>query len=108
MALVGNTIYVANTDAVVSFPYLEGVTRIEQAGKKIADLPGGPINHHWTKGLVANKDGSKLYASVGSNSNAAENGLNNEDKRASIHEIDLASGQSRVFASGLRNPVGMD
>jgi glucose/arabinose dehydrogenase len=108
MALVGDTLYVANTDAVVSFPYTEGATRIDQPGKKIADLPGGPLNHHWTKGLVASKDGSKLYASVGSNSNAAENGLDKEDKRASIHEIDLATGQSRVFAMGLRNPVGMD
>jgi glucose/arabinose dehydrogenase len=108
MALIGDTLYVANTDAVVSFPYAEGVTRIDQAARKIADLPGGPINHHWTKGLIANKDGTRLYASVGSNSNAAENGLNNENKRASIHEIDPAGGQSRVFAAGLRNPVGMD
>lgn len=107
MALIGNTLYVANTDAVVSFPYTESATRIDQGGKKIADLPGGPINHHWTKGLVANKDGSKLYASVGSNSNAAENGLDKEAMRAAIHEIDVATGQSRVFASGLRNPVGM-
>jgi glucose/arabinose dehydrogenase len=108
MALIGDTLYVANTDAVVAFPYSEGTTRIDQPGKKIADLPGGPINHHWTKGLVANKDGTRLYASVGSNSNAAENGLDKETDRAAIHEIDLETGKSRVYASGLRNPVGMD
>ena len=108
MALVGDTLYVANTDAVVGFPYAEGATRIDQPGKKVADLPGGPLNHHWTKGLVASRDGSKLYVSVGSNSNAAENGLDKESNRASIHEIDLATGQSRIFAYGLRNPVGID
>jgi glucose/arabinose dehydrogenase len=107
MALVGNTLYVANTDAVVSFPYSEGETRIDQSGKKIAELPGGPLNHHWTKGLVANKDGTRLYASVGSNSNVGENGLDKEDQRAAIHEIDLATGKIRLFATGLRNPVGM-
>jgi glucose/arabinose dehydrogenase len=107
MALVGNQLYVANTDAVMRFPYSEGQTTIEQPGVKVADLPGGPLNHHWTKGLVANKDGSRLYASVGSNSNVAENGLDKEEGRAAIHEIDPATGRSRVFASGLRNPVGM-
>ena len=105
MALVGDTLYVANTDAVMAFPYQEGATSISEPGRKIADLPGGTLNHHWTKGLVANKDGTKLYASVGSNSNVAENGLDKEDKRAAIHEIALPDGQSRVFASGLRNPV---
>ncbi|MBX9830075.1 MAG: sorbosone dehydrogenase family protein [Xanthobacteraceae bacterium] len=107
MALVGDTLYVANADAVVSVPYKDGDTQIAQPAKKVADLPGGPLNHHWTKGLVASRDGTRLYASVGSNSNAAENGLDKEDKRAAIHEIDPATGQSRVFASGLRNPVGM-
>ena len=107
MALVGNDLFVANTDAVVRFPYSEGQTRIEQAGVKIAELPGGPLNHHWTKGLIANRDGTKLYASVGSNSNVAENGIEKEENRATIIEIDVKSGQSRVFASGLRNPVGM-
>ena len=107
MALVGNTLYVANTDVVVKFEYQEGATRIETPGIKVADLPGGPLNHHWTKGLVANKDGSKLYASVGSNSNVAENGIEKEEQRAAILEIDTATGQSRVFATGLRNPVGM-
>ena len=107
MALVGDSLYVANTDAVVRFPYREGQTKIEQPGVKVADLPAGPLNHHWTKGLVANRDGTKLYASVGSNSNVAENGMEKEERRAAILEIDIGSGQSRVFASGLRNPVGM-
>ena len=107
MALIGDHLYVANTDAVVRFPYKEGVTQISEPGTKLADLPGGTLNHHWTKGLVASKDGAKLYASVGSNSNVAENGIEKEDRRAAILEIDVKSGQSRVFASGLRNPVGM-
>ncbi len=107
MALVGNDLYIANTDAVVRFPYSEGQTNIAQPGQKVADLPAGPLNHHWTKGLVANRDGTKLYVSVGSNSNVAENGIEKEDQRATILEIDIKTGQSRVFASGLRNPVGM-
>ena len=107
MALVGNTFYVANTDAVVSFPYAEGQTEITAEPTKVADLPAGRINHHWTKGLIANADGSKLYVSVGSNSNIAENGLEAEDERAAILEIDPATRTHRVFASGLRNPVGM-
>ena len=107
MALVGNTFYVANTDAVVSFPYTEGQTEITAEPTKVADLPAGRINHHWTKGLIANADGSKLYVSVGSNSNIAENGLEAEDERAAILEIDPATRTHRVFASGLRNPVGM-
>ena len=107
MAMIGNDLYVANTDAVVRFAYKEGATEITEAGTKIADLPAGPLNHHWTKGLTANRDGTKLYASVGSNSNVAENGLEKEERRATIIEIDAKSGQSRVFASGLRNPVGV-
>lgn len=107
MALVGDDLYVANTDAVVKFPYTEGATSIDQKGTKVADLPGGPLNHHWTKGLVASPDGSKLYASVGSNSNVGENGLDKEEGRAAVHEIDLATGRTRVFATGLRNPVGL-
>jgi glucose/arabinose dehydrogenase len=107
MALVGNTFYVANTDAVVSFPYQTGQTEITEAPTKITDLPAGTINHHWTKGLIANEDGSKLYVSVGSNSNVAENGIEQEKDRAAILEVDTASGLYRVFASGLRNPVGM-
>ena len=107
MALVGNDLYVANTDAVMRFPYAEGATQITKPGTKVADLPAAPLNHHWTKGLVANRDGSRLYVSVGSNSNIGENGLDKEERRAAILEIDPATGQSRVFASGLRNPVGM-
>jgi glucose/arabinose dehydrogenase len=107
MALVGDTLYVANADAIVKFPYTTGQTHITAAATKVLDLPGGPINHHWTKNLIASADGRKLYAAVGSNSNAAENGLAAEEGRAAIWEIDIASGQHRVFASGLRNPVGM-
>ena len=108
MVLVGSDFYVANADAVMRFPYEEGQTAITAPGTKLADLPGGPINHHWTKSLVASRDGSKLYVGVGSNSNVAENGMEAEERRAAILEIDRATGQSRVFASGLRNPVGMD
>jgi glucose/arabinose dehydrogenase len=107
MALVGDTLYVADTDAVLAFPYHEGDTRITAAGRKIVDLPAGTINHHWTKNIIASRDGKKLYATVGSNSNVGENGLDKEAERAAILEIDLATGQSRVFASGLRNPNGM-
>jgi glucose/arabinose dehydrogenase len=107
MALVGNTFYVANTDAVVSFPYEEGQTEITAEPTKVTDLPAGTINHHWTKGLVASPDGSKLYVSVGSNSNLIENGLAAEKDRADILEVDPQTGTYRVFASGLRNPVGM-
>ncbi len=107
MALVGDTFYVANTDAVVSFPYSEGETEITAEPTKITDLPAGTINHHWTKGLVASADGTKLYVSVGSNSNVAENGLEAETERAAIWEVDVQTGSHRIFASGLRNPVGM-
>ncbi|MES2424467.1 MAG: sorbosone dehydrogenase family protein, partial [Pseudomonadota bacterium] len=107
MALVGNQLYVANSDAVLRYPYTPGDTRITAAGTKLVDLPGGPINHHWTKGLIASADGSKLYAAVGSNSNVAERGMEAETGRAAIWEIDTKTGQQRVFASGLRNPVGM-
>jgi glucose/arabinose dehydrogenase len=107
MALVGRTLYVANSDAVVRFPYEPGQTEITAAPVKVVDLPGGPLNHHWTKSLIASPDGSKLYVGVGSNSNAAENGIEKEEGRAAIWEIDAATGSHRVFASGLRNPVGM-
>jgi glucose/arabinose dehydrogenase len=107
MALVGNTLYVANTDAVIRFPYADGETQITAPGAKVVDLPAGPLNHHWTKNLIANADGSKLYVSVGSNSNAAEFGIEKEEGRASIWEVDPATGSHRIFASGLRNPVGM-
>jgi glucose/arabinose dehydrogenase len=107
MALVGNDFYVANSDAVVRFPYLTGETKIAATGVKVMDLPAGPINHHWTKNLIASNDGSRLYVTVGSNSNAAENGIDKEEGRAAIWELNLKSGIKRVFASGMRNPNGM-
>jgi glucose/arabinose dehydrogenase len=107
MALVGNTLYVANTDALVRFPYTRGATQITAAGTRVTGLPGGRINHHWTKNVIARPDGSKLYVAVGSNSNAGENGIGREEGRAAIWEIDPATGRHRIFASGLRNPVGL-
>lgn len=106
MALVGDTLYVANADAVVAFPYQVGQTAITAAPRRVADLPAGR-NHHWTKSLVASADGSRLYVGVGSNSNVGENGLEEEIDRAAILEIDPATGARRLFASGLRNPVGL-
>ena len=106
MALVGSELYVANADAVVRFPYAPGQTSITAPGVKVTDLPAG-INHHWTKNLIASRDGSKLYATVGSNSNVAEKGMDIEEGRAAIWEIDRATGQKRLFASGLRNPNGL-
>jgi glucose/arabinose dehydrogenase len=108
MALVGEDFYVANADAVVRFPYRQGDTQITAPGKKLADLPGGPRNHHWTKNILTSADGSKIYATVGSNSNVAENGMDQEVNRAAILEIDRATGAMRVFASGIRNPNGLD
>ena len=108
MALVGADLYVANADAVVRFPYREGETRITAQGVKVTDLPGLPRNHHWTKALLASPDGSKLYATVGSNSNVAEKGMAIEEGRAAIWEIDRATGAKRLFATGLRNPNGVD
>jgi glucose/arabinose dehydrogenase len=107
MALVGDQFYVANTDAVWRFPYVEGATHITAPGSKVADLPAGPINHHWTKNLIASADGSHLYVTVGSNSNAGENGIHKEVERAAIWEVNLANGSHRIFASGLRNPNGL-
>jgi glucose/arabinose dehydrogenase len=107
MTLVGNDLYVANADAVVRFRYSDGATSIAGSGTKVADLPGGPLNHHWTKSLIASPDGKRLYVGVGSNSNVAERGMDVEVNRAAILEIDPATGRSRVFASGLRNPVGI-
>jgi glucose/arabinose dehydrogenase len=107
MALVGNDLYVANTDAVVRFPYSPGETRITATGTRLTDLPAGTINHHWTKNLIASRDGSRLYVTVGSNSNVAENGIDKEEGRAAIWELDLTTGRKRLFASGLRNPNGM-
>lgn len=108
MALIGGDFYVANTDAIVRFPYVEGQMQIDKPGTKVADLPAGPLNHHWTKGLVASPDNTRLYVSVGSNSNVAENGIEKEERRAAILEVDIKSGHSRVYASGLRNPIAMD
>jgi len=107
MALVGSDFYVANTDAVLRFPYVESALSITARGTPVVELPAGPINHHWTKNILASADGSRLYASVGSNSNVAERGIENEIGRASIWEIDLRDGSHRIFASGLRNANGM-
>ena len=107
MSLVGNDLYVANTDAIIRFPYTEGDTKIDVVGTVLTALPGGPIDHHWTKSLVASPDGSLLYVGVGSNSNITENGIQAEENRASIWEVDRASGRWRIFASGLRNPNGL-
>lgn len=107
MALVGDSLYVANTDAIVRFPYKTGQTAITAKPEKVVDLPAGTINHHWTKNIIASKDGGKLYATVGSNSNVAENGIEAEQGRAAIWEVDLKKKTKRVFATGLRNPNGL-
>jgi len=107
MTLIGHDLYVADSDAVLRFPYSDGDTHITAPGTKVVDLPAGRINHHWTKNLIANADGSKLYVTVGSNSNAAENGIEAEAGRAAIWEVDTKTGAHRVFASGMRNPNGL-
>jgi len=107
MALIGDRLFVANTDAVLSFPYRTGDMLITAPGTKLLDLPGAPINHHWTKNLLASADGSKLYVSVGSNSNVAEKGMEVESGRAAIWEVEVKTGAHRIYATGLRNPVGM-
>ncbi len=107
MALIGQTLYVANTDAVVAFPYVEGETRITSRGETIFNLPAGPINHHWTKDIIASPDGARLFVTVGANSNVGENGMEAEENRASVLEITLATRKARLFASGLRNPNGL-
>ena len=107
MALIGNDLYVANTDALVRYPYQAGQTRVTDPGAKVVDLPGGPINHHWTKNVIASSDGQHLYVTVGSNSNVGDNGMEAEAGRAAIWEVDPRTGQHRIFASGLRNPVGL-
>jgi glucose/arabinose dehydrogenase len=107
MTLVGNVLYVANSDALVRFPYSEGQTQITANATKVVEFPPGPMNHHWTKSLIASADGTKLYVGVGSNSNVAEHGMDKEEGRAAIWEIDAQTGTHRVFASGLRNPVGL-
>ena len=107
VALVGSDLYVANTDAVVRYPYVTGQTQISAPGTTLVELPGGPIDHHWTKSLLASADGTKLYVGIGSNSNITENGMPAEMNRAAIWEVDRATGAMRIFASGLRNPNAM-
>jgi glucose/arabinose dehydrogenase len=107
MTLVGNDLYVDDTDRLLRFHYETGDTAIKSPPVKVLDLPGGTLNHHWTKNVIASKDGSKLYVTVGSNSNVAENGMDKEEGRAAIWEVDRATGNHRIFASGLRNPNGL-
>jgi hypothetical protein len=107
MALIGDAFYVANTDGVVKFPYAAGQTEIEAPGEVLTDLPAGLRNHHWTKNIIASPDGKTLFAAVGSNSNVAEHGMEEEEGRAAIWAIDIATGDKRLYATGLRNPVGM-
>jgi len=107
VALVGADLYVANTDSLMRYPYREGETKITAEGEPLMPLPGGPIDHHWTKSLVASRDGKLLYVGVGSNSNVAENGMEAEKNRAAILEVERATGRFRIFASGLRNPNGL-
>lgn len=107
MVLVGNNLYVADSDAVLKFPYANGDMHIMGSGTKLLDLPAGLINHHWTKNLIASADGTKLYVTVGSNSNVAENGMEVEEGRAAVWEVDTISGEHRIFASGMRNPNGL-
>ena len=104
--LIGDSLYVADTDRIIKFPYVAGETQITAPGVEFADLPG-TINHHWTKSLLASPDGTKLYVGVGSNSNITENGLAVEYRRANVLEVDVATGGSRIYASGLRNPTGL-
>ena len=107
MTLVGNDLYVADTDRLLRFNYEPGATEIKSQPIKVVDLPGGTLNHHWTKNVIASKDGSKLYVTVGSNSNVGENGLDKEEGRAAIWEVGRATGNHRIFASGIRNPNGL-
>ncbi|MDQ6619368.1 MAG: sorbosone dehydrogenase family protein, partial [Pseudomonadota bacterium] len=107
VALVGDALYVADTDAILRFPFTVGQAAVGGPATKLVDLPAGPINHHWTKSLTASPDGSKLYVGVGSNSNVMERGIEAETDRAAILEVDIATGAHRVFASGLRNPNGL-
>lgn len=108
MLILNNFFYVANTDGIIRYPYKAGQTKIEGEGQKILELPAGGYNNHWTRNLIANADGSKIYVSVGSGSNVAEHGIENEVRRANILEINPDGTGERVYAYGLRNPVGMD
>lgn len=107
MQLIGNTLYVANADSLVKFPYQTGETAIRTPPQEVTELPGRDLNHHWTKSLLASPDGSKLYVGVGSNSNITENGMGEEMGRAAVWEVDTATGASRIYASGIRNPTGL-
>ncbi|URD36104.1 sorbosone dehydrogenase family protein [Methylobacterium tardum] len=107
VAVVADTLYVANTDAIIAYPFKPGQTEIKEPGTKLVDLPAGPINHHWTKAMVASPDGSKLYVGVGSNSNVAENGMDIEEDRAAIFEVDRLTGAKRLYATGIRNPTNL-
>jgi glucose/arabinose dehydrogenase len=107
VVLVGSDLYVANTDAIVRYPYVTGQTKITAPGTVLTELPGGPINHHWTKSLTASPDGSKLYVGIGSNSNITEAGMEAEKDRARIWEVDRRTGAHRDYATGLRNPNGL-
>jgi glucose/arabinose dehydrogenase len=107
ITLVGNDLYIADTDRLLRFQYQPGANEITTPGEKIVDLPGGTLNHHWTKNVIASPDGKKLYVTVGSNSNVGENGLDAEKDRAAIWEVDPATHQHRIFAAGLRNPNGL-
>jgi len=108
MALVGQDLYVADTSALLRYRYAEGASQPMGGSAMVAELPGGPINHHWTKNVIASPDGSRLYVTVGSNSNVAENGMEHEVNRAAVLEIDPVTGATRLYASGLRNPNGLD
>ncbi len=108
MQYAGGRLYVANTDGVISFPFQPGQTRITAAPAPVASLPAGGYNNHWTRNLLLSPDARTLYVSVGSASNVAEYGMDEEKRRAAILAIDLATGRERLYASGLRNPVGMD
>lgn len=107
MTLVEGELYVANTHDVLRFPYMTADTVVSAQGIESLDLPGGPIKQCWTKKIFASAYGAKLYVSVASNSNIVGNGIDNDPGRAAFWRIDRATGASRVFASGLRNPVGM-
>ncbi|MBA2935542.1 sorbosone dehydrogenase family protein [Sphingomonas sp. CGMCC 1.13654] len=107
MALVGNDLFIADTDALIRYHYMPGQTKMTDPGTKVTDLPGGPIDHHWTKSLTASADGTKLYVGVGSNSNITENGMVAEEGRAAIWEVDRVTGAHRLYATGTRNPAGL-
>ena len=107
MALIDDTLYIANTDAIYAYPYVEGETKITAEGRKVANLNAKAPNNHWTRDLLASQDGKYLYVSVGSNSNIGENGMETEKQRASILQIELATNKKTIYAAGLRNPVGM-